>query len=236
MFGNNPVRKRETGDGSLLQVNSIFHTIQGEGPFAGHPATFIRLTGCNLRCHFCDTKWDDAGDIYLTVDEIVTGVRRVTPDSTRLIILTGGEPMRQPLNKLLYALLIDDSRFIVQIETAGTLWQDDNMMLHHPRLSIVCSPKTPVIDQKAWERATAFKYVIRHGETAEDDGLPNVSTQQPGKIARLARPRPGAPVYLSPCDDYDEEANKANRMAVAEIAMKFGYRAGCQLHKYLDVP
>ena len=91
------------------------------------------------------------------------------------------------------------------------------------------SPKTPKIDPRVYDHAFAFKYVIRAGEVG-DDGLPVRSTQIPGDNAVLARPRPGVPVYLSPCDEFDEERNQANRRAVAESALKHGYRAGVQLH------
>lgn len=62
MFGQNTPRRRESG--GLLQVQDVFYTIQGEGPFAGRTAVFIRLTGCNLRCWFCDTVWGDDSDVY----------------------------------------------------------------------------------------------------------------------------------------------------------------------------
>ncbi len=82
-----------------------------------------------------------------------------------------------------------------------------------------------------------------------DPGNPRVSNQRDlrewaskggdlppaGGAGVLARPRPGVPVYLSPCDEFDEERNQANRRAVAESALKHGYRAGVQLHKVLGL-
>ena len=53
MFGTNPIRKQNIGDGTTLRIQEIFKTVQGEGPHAGRPAYFVRLAGCNLRCHFC---------------------------------------------------------------------------------------------------------------------------------------------------------------------------------------
>ena len=70
MHGKNKVAKR-TDNPQSLQVHEIFHTIQGEGPFSGRPAVFIRLSGCNLRCWFCDTEWDDDNDPFLSPDEIM---------------------------------------------------------------------------------------------------------------------------------------------------------------------
>ena len=58
MHGTNPIRPPVTGDGAMLEVQHIFPTLQGEGPYAGVPAVFIRLGGCNLACTFCDTEFE----------------------------------------------------------------------------------------------------------------------------------------------------------------------------------
>jgi organic radical activating enzyme len=58
MFGKNATLKRELSDGQLLYVQEVFRTIQGEGPHAGLPATFVRLWGCHLKCYFCDTDFE----------------------------------------------------------------------------------------------------------------------------------------------------------------------------------
>ena len=55
MHGNNAIRKQELREDGALQVHELFYTLKGEGMFVGHPAIFIRLTGCNLACTFCDT-------------------------------------------------------------------------------------------------------------------------------------------------------------------------------------
>lgn len=230
MLGHNRVRKAEPGDGTWLQVAEIFHSIQGEGPYAGWPAVFIRLTGCNLRCWWCDTEWDDDTDPYVAVEDIVEQAGRLAQPTTKLAVVTGGEPLRQPLNRLLRAL--HEHGFRPQIETAGTLWQD---CVAEPYVDIVVSPKTPKIHPKVYEAALAFKYVIRAGEVG-DDGLPVRSTQIRGDKAILARPRPGAQVFLSPCDEFDKKRNRANRRAVAQSALKHGYRAGVQLHKIMELP
>lgn len=233
MHGTNKVRQEEHRDDGKLQVNSVFYTIQGEGPFAGVPAVFIRLTGCNLRCSFCDTHWDDEHDPYLSVAEIMVMVERVRPPSCTLFVLTGGEPLRQDLSELLPALFNSESRkyIRVQLETAGTLWQGSLFEYLDCGLTIVVSPKTPKLNEDILAKAHAFKYVIRAGKTDPMDGLPVQSTQNPNRPARLARPRDGAPVYLSPCDDQDEQENRMNTDAVTHLAMKHGYTAGVQLHK-----
>ena len=226
MHGTNPVRKRERTPGEL-QVQDIFLTVQGEGPYAGHPAVFVRLSGCNLRCFFCDTAWDDEKDKYLSIDEIVANIIRVA-GLAELVVLTGGEPTRQDLSGLIRKLRWEQ-RFRVQIETAGTFWQN---CLHD--VDIVVSPKTPKIQPMIKKHAIAFKYVIRAGEL-EGDGLPGGGTQVRGSVSVLARPRDGAPVYLSPCDEGNPERNALNLQAAVASAMEHNYIAGIQMHKLMGV-
>lgn len=241
MFGNNPVAKPELhADGKRLQVvqGSPFYTIQGEGPYAGEPSVFVRLHGCGLRCHFCDTQFSDPTDPVCSVDTLVGAVLQKWPfhPATRrpLVVVTGGEPMRQAIGMLCARLALAGCR--VQIETSGVLWQpflDQDWARRD--VTVVVSPKTPAIHADMQRRADAFKYVVRAGGVDAEDGLPVESTQVAGQRARLSRPRPGAPVFLSPMDEYAPEKNTANRAAVAQLALTYGYRAGVQLHKVLEI-
>ena len=92
---------------ALLQVHSIFHTIQGEGPFAGTPAVFIRLAGCNLKCPGCDTEYTSKRK-EMTVAQILDAIYEVSSITTKLVVITGGEPFRQDLTRLLNALTEND--------------------------------------------------------------------------------------------------------------------------------
>ncbi len=234
MHGQNPVRKQENREDDKLQIAEVFYTLQGEGPFAGEPATFIRLTGCNLRCWFCDTVWDDVNDAYKTPYEILETVAEITPGHCSLVVITGGEPLRQQLAGLFTALWSFDSDLRIQVETAGTYWQD---ILRDPRVTIVVSPKTPRVHPTIAEHADAYKYVIQGDEFDPVDGLPLLSTQIQGQGARLARPHPRVAVYLSPCDEGADNPiqTAANHKRVAELSMAHGYRAGVQLHKVFDL-
>ena len=191
----------------------------------GRPSVFVRLHGCNLRCWFCDTKFDDPNNPVVPVEDLLD---QIVDLRQPLVVLTGGEPVRQPLGKLVTRL--HAAKKTVQIETAGTLWQDCLS-----EINIVVSPKTPLIHGKISAFAMAFKYVIRAGEVSDADGLPTMSTQRKGQPGLLARPRPLAPVYLSPLDEYDPEANDRNRQEVFRLALKHGYIAGIQLHKVFGV-
>lgn len=236
MFGKNPVMKRDQGNGWRLKVVSIWPTIQGEGPYAGTPAIFIRLHGCNLRCWFCDTEFSNPADPIYTVEFIIAHVGDIMKEhpGIRTVVLTGGEPVRQTLDKLIMGLL-NAYPISVHIETAGTLWQD---VLRNPRVKVVVSPKTPSVHPNIAEVAAAYKYIISHGEIDPRDGLPGTSTQLKGKIEHIARPPASLPlnqIFLSPCDEYNDERNALNRKIVVDMAMRFGYRAGVQLHKILKV-
>lgn len=235
MFGKNPMERQIfEHDGLSLQVvdGKPFYTIQGEGPYAGDPAVFLRLHGCPLQCFFCDTEFSNKADPIVPVVEVANMIEAAAPAHVKLLVITGGEPLRQNLAPLIEIMVKDG--WTVQIETSGIFWQD---CLHE--CVVICSPKTPAIHPKIREYAHGFKYVIQAGHSDPDDGLPITNTQeQGGKERRLARPRLGMvqAIYLSPMDEYDPDKNKANMAEVARIAMKYGYRAGLQLHKYLNVP
>lgn len=96
-----------------LRINEIFYSLQGEGFHTGTPAVFVRLSGCNLKCEFCDT--DFTAFTPMTVDEIVTEVSKY-PAST--VILTGGEPSLQNIAPLIDTLHQAGKK--VHIETNGT--------------------------------------------------------------------------------------------------------------------
>jgi 7-carboxy-7-deazaguanine synthase len=229
VFGKNPVRHQDLTEAYTLWIQAIFPTLQGEGPFAGHPAVFVRLAGCNLRCWFCDTDFESS-PWRPSLEEIVDEVTRLMPPAADLVVLTGGEPFRQNIRPLVDALLSRGWR--VQIETNGTLWVD---LPDAPDLYIVCSPKTPHLNRTLRSRISAFKYVVQAGASAADDGLPETCTQRPERQARLARPHPGVPVYVMPMDEQNANRNAVNTRECVNIAMNHGYRMTVQLHKILDI-
>lgn len=229
MFGENPIRKKAP-DSEKLWVEEVFRTLQGEGPYSGVPATFVRLSGCNLRCYWCDTQFE-AFRWSLTPQGIVQKVRDLEAPVPDLVVLTGGEPFRQSIGPLIETLL--EEGFKVQVETNGTLYQ---AIPTGPGVTVVCSPKTPVLDVRMIEIITHYKYVLAQGEVDRDDGLPTMSTQRAGKSARLFRAPPDKPVYVMPRDDYDEQRNKDNLKACIEVATQHGYTLNLQLHKLLNLP
>ena len=98
-----------------MQVTEIFRSIQGESTYAGLPCTFIRLTGCNLRCVWCDTEYSFYGGSKMTLEEVLEQVQEF---GGRLVEITGGEPLQQKEVYPLMARLVGEG-YTVMLETSG---------------------------------------------------------------------------------------------------------------------
>ncbi|MBI4540775.1 MAG: radical SAM protein [Gemmatimonadetes bacterium] len=103
--------------GEFLRVTEIFHSIQGESTWTGRPCTFVRLTGCPLRCTWCDTTYSFYGGERMSLDQIIARVRAF---QTKLVEITGGEPLVHRNAFLLVKRLLDEE-FTVLLETSGAL-------------------------------------------------------------------------------------------------------------------
>ncbi len=238
MFGKNVVTKPYPQEDGSLKIHSIWYTIQGEGPDAGCPAIFVRLSHCNLRCYFCDTAFDD-GRVW-SRDEVSDHVWALSRQhNCKLVVITGGEPFLQNITPFIESL--NSREIAVSIETAGTVY-----IPGIPRLfsnfsinKIVCSPKTPTLSPNLVPHISALKYIIRDGEVDERDGLPCMSTQRPGLVTKIYRPCQSlpvdTPVFVQPMDEEDPEQRQRNIKKAAEVAMAFGYRLSIQLHKLVGV-
>jgi len=218
MFGKNPIRAPISGSGEVLDVQSIFLTLQGEGTHVGTPAVFIRLGGCNLACAFCDTEFESFHS--LSLNEIMQTVSRIKK-SAKLAVITGGEPLRQPIEALCELLI--QHGFIVQLETNGTLYRQLPLLTE-----IVCSPKNTngkyfPIREDLLERITAIKFIISAAKPEYAD------------IAEVGQSRRAIPVFLQPMDEYNEHQNKLNMKLATELALKYGYRLSLQTHKILGI-
>jgi 7-carboxy-7-deazaguanine synthase len=211
MFGQNPKRRPLKGDGSILQVQEIFPTVQGEGPHTGVASVFVRLGGCNLACAFCDTEFESFHE--MTLEAVLAEVYALAEDGRKLVVITGGEPLRQPIALLCEALLA--AGFTPQIETNGTLWRE------LPQgVDIICSPKSAVpIRPDLLARITAFKFVLAAGDAVPEVGQGSVS----------------APVWIQAMDEYDALKNLANLEHVLALAQRHGYKVSIQTHKLAGI-
>jgi len=120
---------------SNLRITEIFYSLQGEARTSGRPTVFVRLTGCPLRCQYCDSEYAFHGGQQRSIDEIYAEVAGYKP---RYITVTGGEPLAQP-NCLPLLTKLCDAGFDVSLETSGAL----DIAAVDPRVSIVLDLKTP---------------------------------------------------------------------------------------------
>lgn len=118
-----------------LKITEIFRSLQGEGDAVGFPTVFVRLTGCPLRCHYCDTAYAFGGGEWMSLDEILDKVRA---QGTRHVCVTGGEPLAQA-NCLPLLQRLCDAGFRVSLETSGALPVDKV----DARVARVVDVKTP---------------------------------------------------------------------------------------------
>jgi organic radical activating enzyme len=228
MFGKNIIISQSLDTYGDLNVIGIFYTIQGEGPYAGLPAVFVRLAGCNLRCTWCDTDFE-SNPKEMTALEVHEEVMKQSRGRAQVCVITGGEPMLQNIIPLIREL--NRYQLRVQIETAGTVWIPG---LENVDFSLVCSPKTGRVHAKIQENCTHFKYVVGVGDVI-DNGYIVTATQPKAKPARLAWPDNRATIWIQPRDDHDEEKNAANIIFARDLCLEYSYRMGVQLHKIINV-
>lgn len=230
-LNNQPIEKQQLTDGNSLGVIAIWPTIQGEGPYVGMPAVFIRLAGCDLQCPLCDTQYT-RGRQQLSIDTILDQVEQLTDGRQRmsLVVLTGGEPLRQNIGPLARRLF--EAGYQTQIETNGTLYLP---FMTWGFVTVVCSPKTTAVSRPLIPYIKAWKYVVQEGQIDPDDGLP---LSVLGRTCRAARPPARYPkefVYVQPLDEQDEERNQKNLVAAVESCQRFGYRFCLQVQKIIGV-
>jgi len=218
-----------------LLINEIFHSIQGESTWAGLPCTFIRLTGCHLRCTYCDTEYSFHEGSWMSLDEVVTAA---TTYGCRTVELTGGEPLLQPAARLLLARLADSFETVL-LETSGAVSIADI----DPRVIRVMDLKTPSSGEShrnLWSNLSLLtprdelKFVIG---TREDYDWSVGVLREHGLLGRC-------PVLFSPvtgCDDssglslYKGHLDPAD-LAAWMLADRLDVRLGLQLHKIIWSP
>lgn len=141
---------------TTLRVTEIFFSLQGETSRTGLPTVFVRLTGCPLRCEYCDTAYAFHGGASLALDEIL---RRVAVYGARHVTLTGGEPLAQKhAPQLLRALA--DAGYSVSLETSGAI----DVAPVDPRISKILDLKTPGSGECARNLWSNLDHLTPHDE------------------------------------------------------------------------
>ncbi len=218
LIGAGPKRAR-------LRINEIFHSLQGEADSVGFPTVFVRLTGCPLRCQYCDTEYAfHAGDWH-DIDAVLEKVRGF---QARHVCVTGGEPLAQPGCLTLLSRLCDLG-FEVSLETSGAL----DIAAVDPRASRVVDVKTPGSRESARNRTENYALLAPHDQLkfvicsrADYEWSKAFMTQHdlPGRCQILFSP------------SYKELP--ATQLAEWILADRLAVRFQLQLHKILwgDVP
>lgn len=242
MHGTNPIAKSRIAHEGF-RIHSIFPTLQGEGPFVGYPAIFLRLSDCNLKCFWCDTEFESGYEA--SGEALIESLRKyVDTFKSHLIVITGGEPMLQPLHVLIDSPIFADCMF--QIETSGSYWPIGGVTedIAHSQVTIVCSPKTPNIVSQLRSNEiydVYWKYIVRLDEPGDvRDGLPTYSTQHKGRSSHLFRPimptyADKLRVFVQGCDEGDVPQTSKNVEYAKELALRYGYRLSLQTHKILGL-
>jgi 7-carboxy-7-deazaguanine synthase len=139
-----------------LRVNEVFHSLQGEANAVGFPTVFVRLTGCPLRCHYCDTEYAfHAGDWH----DLQVIVAKVREFGARHVCVTGGEPLAQP-NCLKLLRRLCDEGFDVSLETSGAM----DVGAVDARVARVIDVKTPDSGEAARNRLENFPLLTAHDQ------------------------------------------------------------------------
>ena len=203
-----------------LIVNEIFTSIQGESTAAGRPCTFVRLTGCNLRCSYCDTTYAFHEGHSMTVEAIADDVAR---RQTGFVTITGGEPLIQHGCGELIRRLLNDG-FEVQVETSGAVDTKDV----DPRARIILDVKTPGSGESSKTNWSAVERLTPRDE-AKFVIVDRADYEFARELILAGRLPQQVPVLLSP------EHESMNPQKLAEWILEDGLSARLQLqiHKYI---
>lgn len=140
-----------------MKICEIFHSIQGETTYSGLPCVFVRTSGCNLRCFYCDTKYAYEGGTEKSVDEILAQVRSY---ECRLVMITGGEPLaqRDAVNSLIDSLLRDEYKIL--LETNGSL-SIENIDRRVVKIMDLKCPDSGMSEHICWEN---LQHLCQHDQ------------------------------------------------------------------------
>ncbi len=206
-----------------MRITEIFHSIQGESSYAGQPCVFVRLTGCPLRCTWCDTDYAFYGGHECSIDEALATVQTY---ECRLVEVTGGEPLVQP-ESLSFMTRLCDAGYTVLLETSGAV----DIAPVDPRAHVILDVKCPgsgMTDRMHWPNLSQLaakdeaKFVL--ADRADYDWAREILAQY--DVASRCS------VLFSPVFG----ALDVRELAEWILADKLPVRLQMQLHKYIWAP
>ena len=206
-----------------MRITEIFHSIQGESSYAGQPCVFVRLTGCPLRCTWCDTDYAFYEGHEFSIDEVLAKVQTY---GCRLVEVTGGEPLVQPESFPLMTRLCD-AGYTVLLETSGAL----DIAPVDPRAHVILDVKCPgsgMTDRMHWTNLSQLaakdeaKFVM--ADRADYDWAREILTQY--DVASRC------PVLFSPVFG----SLDVRQLAEWILADRLPVRFQLQMHKYIWAP
>ena len=209
----------------MLRVTEIFRSIQGESTHAGRPCTFVRLTGCPMRCVWCDSEYTFTGGEYVALDNVMEQVHAF---DCKLVEVTGGEPLAQREAFTLIERLCSEG-FEVLVETGGYVSTEDV----DPRARIILDVKCPTSGEEArnhWpnlERLRADKDEVKFVITNFADWAYALDIITRYELSKRARA-----VLISPAWDMVDLKDVAEWVSSSGIDV----RMQLQLHKYIWGP
>ncbi|MDP9088932.1 MAG: 7-carboxy-7-deazaguanine synthase QueE [Pseudomonadota bacterium] len=213
------------GKAERLRVNEIFHSLQGEADSVGFPTVFVRLTGCPLRCQYCDTEYAFHAGEWFDVDDILEKVGKI---GAPYVCVTGGEPLAQP-NCLKLLTRLCDVGFRVSLETSGAL----DVSAVDTRVSRVIDVKTPGSNEASRNRIENFQHLtpldqLKFVICSRDDYVWSKAFLQQHDLSARCR------LLFSP--SYGEQSSTALAEWILEDRLPVRFQL--QLHKILwgDVP
>ncbi len=210
-------------DSRTLIINEIFHSIQGESSHSGRPCVFVRLTGCNLRCTYCDTTYafDDGSE--MTIGRILQEVRNY---GCRLVEVTGGEPLAQDNVHHLLTSLCDEG-FEVLLETGGSL-DISPVDQRVKRIVDFKCPSSGMMKKNLWENVRRL--------TEKDEVKFVIGTREDYEWSKAAIAEHGiggrCPILMSPVFGELEPVQLAGWILEDRLDVRFQL----QLHKFIWSP
>lgn len=203
----------------ILKINEIFASIQGEGLRQGEPSLFIRLSGCNLRCSFCDTDYAWEKGQFYNSDQIQSLIDRLRQEyPSQWICVTGGEPLLQEISPILQ--LLKQEKFLIQVETNATQ-----------------KPVQPVDWYTISPKPDAYAYLDEFIGMAKEVKLVVSKELNLSIIQRIRSDFPeDTPILLQPESNLNWSQQKAMHLLQDSIPMGLkNIRISLQMHKILGI-